>query len=169
MNTQKCVTTSVENINQQIPAEEGNFSEVVEIVPPLASGGYTIEDGRPFGPTAPAWRYRAGGEPPFYSPFISGATRLPNGNTLICSGAPGRFLEVTPAGQIVWDYRDPHSGNVRMPDGSTPHPVGNFTYAVFRATRILPDHPALAGKTLVALDPQPPVATPPSGDSGGGQ
>ncbi len=68
------------------------------------------------------------------------------------------ILTQTAAGQIVWDYRDPHSGDVRLPDGSTPHPVGEFTYAVFRASWIPPDHPALAGKTLSPLEPQPPVA-----------
>ena len=146
--------------NNDVPAEAGtdNHSEVIEIAPPLGVRGYELAAGAPFGPAEPVWSYRATGEPSFYSPFISGATRQPNGNTLICAGAPGRFLEVTPAGQIVWDYRDPHSGDVRMPDGSTPHPVGEFTYAVFRASRIPPDHPALAGKTLSPLEPQPPLA-----------
>ena len=51
-----------------------------------------------------------------------------------------------------------------MPDGSTPHPVGEFTYAVFRITRISAEDPALAGKTLQPLDPQPPLA----GEAGGG-
>ena len=33
----------------------------------------------------------------FYSPFISSAQRLPNGNTLITEGSGGRLIEVTPA------------------------------------------------------------------------
>lgn len=146
--------------NNDVPGEGagGNHSEVLEIALPLGASGYEITGGEPFGPAEPVWTYRATGETAFYSPFISGAMRQTNGNTLICSGAPGRFLEVTPAGRIVWDYRDSHSGDVRMADGSTPHPVGEFTYAVFRATRIPPDHPALAGKVLSPLEPQPPVA-----------
>ena len=32
----------------------------------------------------------------FYSPFISGMQRLPNGNTLITEGSNGRVFEVTP-------------------------------------------------------------------------
>jgi hypothetical protein len=40
-----------------------------------------------------------------YSRKISGAQRLPNGNTLICSGANGALLEVNRAGDIVWKYQ----------------------------------------------------------------
>ena len=43
----------------------------------------------------------------FYSSNISGAQRLPNGNTLITEGAPGRLFEVTAAGKIVWEYMSP--------------------------------------------------------------
>lgn len=50
------------------------------------------------------WEYR--GTPPksFYSKTISNAQRLPNGNTLICEGNASRLFEVTPDGEIVWDY-----------------------------------------------------------------
>ena len=150
--------------NNDVPAEDGNYSRVVEIDTPMGASGYDLSEGEPFEPAEPVWAYSAAAATPFYSPFISGATRLANGNTLICSGAPGRFFEVTADGRIVWDYRDAHSGDVRMPDGSTPHPVGEFTYAVFRITRISADDPALAGKTLQPLDPQPPLA----GEAGGG-
>ena len=40
----------------------------------------------------------------FYSDRISGAQRLPNGNTLICEGSRGRIFEVTPENTIVWEY-----------------------------------------------------------------
>ena len=43
----------------------------------------------------------------FWSAFISGAQRLPNGNTLICEGSYGRIFEVTPSGEIVWEYVNP--------------------------------------------------------------
>jgi len=145
--------------NNAVPEGEGSYSTVVELVPPIdPQGRYVLPGDAPFGPASPFWEYVPTDKLGFSSPFISGATRLPNGNTLICAGAPGRFFEVTPAGEIVWDYRDPHSGDVRMADGSTPHPVGEFTYAVFRATKVLPHHPALAGRTLAPIDPQPPVA-----------
>ena len=43
----------------------------------------------------------------FWSGFIGGAQRLPNGNTLICEGAYGRIFEVDSAGQIVWEFVNP--------------------------------------------------------------
>lgn len=46
----------------------------------------------------------------FYSPFISGAQRLPNGNTLICEGSDGRIFEVTAQHEIVWEYISPYKG-----------------------------------------------------------
>ncbi|MFA6888721.1 MAG: aryl-sulfate sulfotransferase [Candidatus Woesearchaeota archaeon] len=47
------------------------------------------------------WEYTAVG---FYSDHISGAQRLPNGNTLICEGTGGRIFEVTSENKVVWDY-----------------------------------------------------------------
>ncbi|MCF8146742.1 MAG: aryl-sulfate sulfotransferase [Deltaproteobacteria bacterium] len=46
----------------------------------------------------------------FYSPFVSSAQRLPNGNTLITEGSGGRLIEVTPDHRIVWEYISPHFG-----------------------------------------------------------
>jgi hypothetical protein len=44
----------------------------------------------------------------FFSPFISSARRLPNGNTLIDEGLNGRFFQITPDGHIVWEYLSPY-------------------------------------------------------------
>ena len=52
------------------------------------------------------WSYRNAN---FFSTNISGAQRLPNGNTLITEGAPGRLFEVTREGEIVWEYMNPES------------------------------------------------------------
>ena len=43
----------------------------------------------------------------FSSRHVSSARRLPNGNTLICEGEFGRFFQVTPKGEIVWEYVSP--------------------------------------------------------------
>jgi hypothetical protein len=43
----------------------------------------------------------------FYSGFVSGAQRMPNGNTLITEGASGRIFEVTIGHNIVWEYVNP--------------------------------------------------------------
>src|SRR6185369_4676468 len=50
------------------------------------------------------WSYAG---PRFYSSNISGAQRLPNGNTMITEGANGRLFEVTKEGKIVWEYMYP--------------------------------------------------------------
>ncbi|MDF7669473.1 aryl-sulfate sulfotransferase [Lactobacillus sp. ESL0703] len=47
----------------------------------------------------------------FYSPLVSSAQRLPNGNTLIDEGTEGRFLEVTKDKKIVWEYVYPNLGD----------------------------------------------------------
>lgn len=44
----------------------------------------------------------------FFSPYISNAERLFNGNTLICEGNFGRLFEVTPEGELVWEFVNPY-------------------------------------------------------------
>ena len=46
----------------------------------------------------------------FYSPFISSAQRLPNGNTLIAEGSGGRIIEVGADHELVWEYISPYWG-----------------------------------------------------------
>ncbi|HXG47179.1 MAG TPA: aryl-sulfate sulfotransferase [Methylomirabilota bacterium] len=134
----------------------GPYSTVLELVPPThPDGSYVIPEEGPIGPSGPYWQYEAPDKKSFHSGFISGARRLPGGNTLICSGADGRIFEVTKEGKIVWEYWDPFSGNVRAADGGQPQPVGKHTYAVFRAAKVPPQHPALAGRSLRPLNPQP--------------
>ena len=48
----------------------------------------------------------------FYSPFISSAQRLPNGNTMITEGSHGRLFEVTKDHELVWEYVCPYKGMV---------------------------------------------------------
>jgi hypothetical protein len=89
----------------------GAYSSVDEIVPPVSSNGqYEHAAGKPFGPDATVWSYWAPKRTDFYSSFISGAHRLPNGNTFICSGANGTIFEVTPEKEIVWKYINPVLG-----------------------------------------------------------
>ena len=69
------------------------FSRVIEIDPATKEIVWKYQDN-------PVWN--------FYSPRISNAQRLPNGNTLINEGSFGRFFEVTPEGDVVWEYVNPH-------------------------------------------------------------
>lgn len=116
----------------------GERSSVDELVLPFdPRTGFSRAQGRPFGPDAPAWSYEDPGT--FYSSFISGSQRLPNGNTLICQGRDGRVFEVTRGGRIVWDWWNPHGGDAPPTEQSGRAP----TRALFRATRIPRDHPGL--------------------------
>jgi len=60
------------------------------------------------------WSYTG---PRLFSTNISGAQRLPNGNTMITEGAPGRLLEVTNDRKIVWEYIYPVFGGANQTNG----------------------------------------------------
>jgi hypothetical protein len=58
------------------------------------------------------WSYEGNEKAPFHAAALSNAQRLPNGNTFICSGSRpdhGRLFEVTPEGEIVWDFQNPYA------------------------------------------------------------
>src|SRR5262245_4432323 len=87
------------------------YSSVDELALPVdADGRYAHKPGTAYGPDKPVWSYVAPKKEEFYSSFISGAQRLPNGNTLICSGANGTIFEVTPSKEVVWKYVNPSKG-----------------------------------------------------------
>lgn len=91
------------------------YSSVDEMKLPLRADG-TFDPGwrkkpRPF---KPVWSYDGRPAEPFFSGHVSGAQRLPNGNTLICAGEPGMLIEVTPAGERVWVFDNPYGGDVEL-------------------------------------------------------
>jgi len=74
----------------------------------------------------------------FWSPHISGCQRLHSGNTLIAEGGKGCIFEVTPDGEVVWEYINPFYG---------PHPAlpGEINW-VFRAKRYTAESPEIGGR-----------------------
>ncbi|MEJ2647654.1 MAG: aryl-sulfate sulfotransferase [Sedimentisphaerales bacterium] len=88
------------------------------------------------------WEYMETNPCTFYGGFISGAQRLPNGNTLICVGPKGRFFEVTKEGEVVWEYINPFF------DINVGIPARGRHNMVFRAHRYGLDYPGLKGKRL---------------------
>lgn len=54
------------------------------------------------------WEYRSAPPAEFFSSSRGTVERLDSGNTLICSSNQGRVFEVTPEGEVVWEYRTPH-------------------------------------------------------------
>ena len=106
------------------------YSTVVEIAPEMnADGSYALREGDAYGPESLVWEYNPQPPEQFFSFFVSGAQRMPNGNTLVTQGAGARVREVTSAGEIVWEYE-------YKTDVDAPH-------MLFRANRYAPDHPGL--------------------------
>ena len=87
------------------------------------------------------WSYTSSSESDFYSGNLSGAQRLPNGNTLICSGKGGVLFEVNQGKEVVWRYGS-LSGKGNRSSGMTTRSQ------VFKVERFAPDNPALRGKEL---------------------
>jgi len=107
------------------------YSTVIEFTPALnTDGSYDVPASGGFGPDTLVWEYSPQLEEQFFSWFISGAQRLPNGNTFVNHGAAGKLREVTPEGVIVWEY------HFTTPDTEAPH-------GLFRANRYPSDHPGV--------------------------
>ena len=127
----------------------GTYSSVDVITPVILDGEYQLDANDRFLPNSTSWSWNQGAD--MYSGFVSGAERLPNGNTLIAHGTHGTLYEVTLEGQIVWTYINPVSnqGTIAqgdlLPDGNQANSKAN---PVFRARKHTPDHPAFEGRDL---------------------
>jgi hypothetical protein len=88
------------------------------------------------------WEFKEENPVDFVTTYIGGCERLPNGNTLACEGAMGRFFEVNTMGEIVWEYIVPFYNHR---DTLSPYGLSNCT---FRCHRYGPDYPGLQGKKL---------------------
>jgi hypothetical protein len=111
------------------PGED--YTSVDEITPPVdENGNYTLEAGKAFGPENQTWFY----DTTFFAWYIGGTQRLPNGNTMICNGPGGDFIEVNPEKAIVWEYENPY-----------PNPVQNnvFKFRYYHPKETNPEKPNL--------------------------
>ena len=75
------------------------------------------------------WEFKDNPSQNMHAKYLSGQQRLPNGNTFICAGGmdDGRLLEVTPDGEVVWDFRNPWADRAKGRD------------KVYRAYRYYPE------------------------------
>jgi len=128
----------------------GDFSSVDELALPFdPERGFTRTPDAAFGACELVWSYGAAeGDQHFYSSFLSGAQRLPNGNTLVCSGAEGRVFELTRDLRVVWNFRNPYGDDEPAGGRVEPPTRPEVVRGLFRATRIAADHPGLAGREL---------------------
>jgi hypothetical protein len=69
------------------------------------------------------WQYGAAPEQRFFSAKRGGSQKLPNGNVLITDSESARAFEVTPAGEIVWEFLNPER-------------EGDKRAAIYRMTRV---------------------------------
>ncbi len=121
-----------------------DFSTVEILVPPQDSiGGYILPASDPFGPTEAEWIYGDQSGETFYSPYLSNAQRLPNGNTLINAGSPGSVFEIDPQKNTVWDYVIPLNGDFPVTQGQNAN-----NNATFRAYKYPSDFPGFEGLDL---------------------
>ena len=122
----------------------GVYSSVEEFKTSVQiDGKYAIDEGKAFQPEMPSWYYQGEPRSSFYSSRISSAQRLPNGNTLICEGNKGNFIEVSNNGDIVWNYKNPINNLGSTQQGTTPNNID-----VFKITRYPSDYSGLVGKDL---------------------
>ena len=137
------------------------WSSVVELALPAEGSGYRLAD------PATVWTYA--GDPPsaFASLRLSGAQRLPNGNTLIAFGAEGTIFEVTPDGDTVWRFVNAHARSGLHHQGHG-HRIGLrraipvvWDNLFNRAIRYAPDYPGLAS---LDLTPKGTIELPPPAD-----
>ena len=126
------------------------FSRILEINPydgPMKNGVYIPEmkagfDARHISNQV-AWSYQGKHYESFYSHNGSCANRLPNGNTYVATGR-GQLFQVTPQGEVVWEYILPVDDQGKITDRLFDQPAVNPSFPVMYGA----DHPALKGKDL---------------------
>ena len=121
-----------------------DYSTAEVIFPPQDSlGFYSVPATEPFGPPSQEIIYGNSSSEYYYSAYLSNAQRLPNGNTLINAGSPGRIFEVDQSKNIVWAYEVPLNGDSPAAQGQTPN--NNST---FRAYKYTADYPGFENLDL---------------------
>ena len=136
--------------NREVDENGEEYSAIIEFTPPLnEDGSYNMIEGTGhYGPEELIWHYASEG---FFSAVISSVQRLPNGNTFINQGRSGRLFEVTPEGEIVWDYVNPSITNSQLLEqGSLPT---EFNNRIFRARKYGADYVGFEGRDLTPGEP----------------
>ncbi len=80
---------------------------------------------------ATVWSYEGTEDEPFQSDTCGSCQRMPNGNTVVTESDYGRAFEVTPDGEIVWEFVNPHRAG----------PRNELIATLFELVRLPPDFP----------------------------
>ncbi|MFK7772751.1 MAG: aryl-sulfate sulfotransferase [Saprospiraceae bacterium] len=83
-----------------------------------------------------------------YSTAASSIQIIGDGSVIMCAGRQGRIFELSPDGQVAWEYVTPLKSGNPIPQGTNLALSENFT---FQAQRYLETYPAFIGKTLEPL------------------
>ncbi|MFD1063866.1 aryl-sulfate sulfotransferase [Winogradskyella litorisediminis] len=154
------IRNSVADNGKLIVFNNGNgrnpsFSEVYVLNPPSTSPGFYSDPSvntQPYGPLTPDYIYSATNPEDFYSPIISGAQRLSNGNTLIMEGTKGKIFEIDASNNILWEYIIPVNASNGNSQSQGTDPV-SFPNNSFRATKYAPSYSAFSGRDLTPGQP----------------
>ena len=146
------------NNGNEITGYKRRYSSVDEIAPPVDGYRYRRDENAAYPPGGLEWTYAAETPTDFYAPILSGAQRLPNGNTLIADGTAGTIFQVTPNGKTVWKYILPRRYHISLWQnaGAPPWPTYGtpdnsstvIRNDVYRARWYPPDHPGLQALDL---------------------
>jgi hypothetical protein len=123
---------------------DGDYSTVEVIDPPVVDWNYDASV-LPFGPASTAWNYNYGNTHNYYAQRLSSAQQLSNGNVLITNGPAGTFTEVTSLGATVWNYVNPVTAAMIIPQYEVPAMNQAFRSNFYPST-----YSGFAGQNLTA-------------------
>ena len=140
---------------------EGDYSTVHELKLPYMEDPYSNAvwfaqgiDGTYEDPES-IWSFAAPNE--FFSDFVSGQQRLPNGNTLVAEGMTGRIFELEEGSDaLVWEYVNPVVQTGPLSQGDVipvfgPPGSRRLQNAVYRALRYGADFGGFDGRDLTPI------------------
>ena len=119
--------------------------------PTTSPGFYNYTPNSSYGPDAPEFIYESNEENDFSSNILSGATRLPNDNILICDGNSGRIFEINSTNDIVWEYIIPVNNSTG--EISSQGDVIDFSNSTFRGIKYSAEYEGFVDKDVTPSDP----------------
>lgn len=139
---------SISVFNNGVGRPGGNASSVDIFTPPIdGNGNYILAAGQAYGPSAPAWSYKAAPvDTVFYGNALGGVQPMANGNILICEGPKGNFFEIDSSKNTLWQYVNPVRMNNAVSQGTV---ITNNS--VFRCTEYGTGYSAFSGRALTPM------------------
>jgi hypothetical protein len=102
------VRVTVFNNGRGRPLTAEPYSTVEELVIPLTDGAFPTLDPDGLAQVEHLTPYGEREDQRRYASFISGASKQPNGNLLVCYGDAGLVREIGPDGELLWEYAQPY-------------------------------------------------------------